>query len=103
MDGQAPVSAPGAGHQGRGASGWLETTTPDGRHGWELADMAGCEVADIQPCPTCGCLERWQDQAGVWHCKRCEPRGSATRLRTLSERVRARYPRLPRHNAGATA
>lgn len=73
------------------AADWTAYRTPDGRCGWQRSDLAGCEIVDLQPCPTCGGLERWQDLAGGWHCEQCEPRTAGPRLRELAARLRARY------------
>lgn len=78
------------------AAEWLELTDPDGRRCLVRSDAAGCEVIDLQPCPVCGCLERWQDLAGGWHCERCEPRTRATWLREHAQRLRERHERNPR-------
>ncbi len=78
------------------AGEWLELTDPDGRRCLVRSDAADITIIDLQPCPVCGGLERWQDLAGGWHCERCEPRTRATWLREHAQRLRERHERNPR-------
>ena len=83
-----PQDEPGDGD----ATGWIERATAAG---WELVrtDFADAEIHDLQPCPVCGCLERWQDNGGGWHCEACSPRTAGPWLRELAQRLRERYTR----------
>ncbi|NLF70065.1 MAG: hypothetical protein GX575_13575 [Candidatus Anammoximicrobium sp.] len=95
-----PVPLPGDGPQDLqpsdiDAGEWTERETGDG---WvlERADAAGLEIIDVEPCPRCQGIERWQDLLGGWHCEHCEPRTRATWLREHAQRLRERHERNPR-------
>jgi hypothetical protein len=74
-------------------AGWSEYTAPEGRHGWQRADLAGCQVVDLQPCPNCGGLLVWWDVTGGRHCEDCSPTKAGPRLREVAQRLRERYAR----------
>ena len=73
------------------AADWSGYATPDGRHGWQRCDVAGCEVVDLLPCKVCGGLERWQDLASGWHCEVCSPRTAGPRIMARVAELRQRY------------
>lgn len=77
------------------AAEWQEVTDTDGRRCLVRSGAADLEIIDVNPCPVCGCLERWQDLAGEWHCERCSPRTRATRLREHAQRLREWHARHP--------
>jgi hypothetical protein len=73
---------------------WSEFTTPDGRHGWQRADVTDLQVIDLPgPCPSCGGIVFWWDVTGGRHCEACSPRTRAIRLREHAQRLRERYAR----------
>ncbi len=75
------------------AGEWQEYIDPDGRRGWVRADVADCEVVDLQPCPNCDGMVSWWDAAGGAHCEACSPApGRGQRLQQRAAELRGRYP-----------
>lgn len=77
----AESDGPGTQPQDGDALDWQEYLDADGGRCLVRSDAAGLEIIDVEPCPRCHGIERWQDLPGNWHCERCEPRTQATLLR----------------------